>query len=256
MVFDAFLRIVSVVVDPILNPLLLLHPTVAMLLLSFAITLIITLIYKYTTKQAVMKELRDQLKKGRERVRKVKNDPKKQLEIQRSMMSTQHKYMMHSFRAMIFTFLPIIILLGWLQTHFAIDPYSPDDIIDVSAQFVTGARGEVTLSADADIVFVTNATQRIDTDTRSAQWQIQAPNGTHILRFDSDGEVAQTPLVVGSRILPYGGTTRSEIYRSVRVEYDKLIILNLFGWKLGWFGAYFLFSIFFSIALRKLLRVY
>ena len=45
-------------------------------------------------------------------------------------------------------------------------------------------------------------------------------------------------------------------WESIQVMHNKLITLNLFGWKLGWLGAYLIFSIVTSIGLRKLFKVY
>ena len=44
--------------------------------------------------------------------------------------------------------------------------------------------------------------------------------------------------------------------KSIFVDRGKLIVLNLFGWKLGWLGAYIIFSIVFSMGLRKILKIH
>ena len=42
----------------------------------------------------------------------------------------------------------------------------------------------------------------------------------------------------------------------IDVGNEKVIGLNLFGWKLGWLGTYIIFSIAFSLTLRKLLGLH
>ena len=44
--------------------------------------------------------------------------------------------------------------------------------------------------------------------------------------------------------------------KEIRIDYKKNEMLNIFGWKLGWLGTYILFSLAFSIALRKAMNLY
>ena len=43
---------------------------------------------------------------------------------------------------------------------------------------------------------------------------------------------------------------------SLEINYKKKIILNLLGWEMGWLAVYIIFSIVFSLALRKVMKVY
>lgn len=90
-------------------------PKIALIIISFLLTLIITVVYKLTTNQKMLKETKEELKEMQKEMRELKNDPKKMMEKQKELMEKNMKMMMHSFKPMIFTFLPIIIIFGWLR---------------------------------------------------------------------------------------------------------------------------------------------
>lgn len=93
-------------------------PLWGLIIISFILTLLITLTYKFLTKQHLMKEWKESLKNYQEQIKNHKHDHKKVMEIQKPMMEVQMKYMMHSFRPLLFTFLPLILIFNWLRTVF------------------------------------------------------------------------------------------------------------------------------------------
>jgi len=42
----------------------------------------------------------------------------------------------------------------------------------------------------------------------------------------------------------------------IRIDNNPKKLLNIFGWKVGWLWAYIIFSIIFSMLLRKIIKVY
>jgi len=91
------------------------NPLFGMIFISFILTLIVTLIYKYTTDQKSMKDLKDELKNLQKKMKEHKEDAGKMMEIQKEAMEKNIKYMKHTFVPMILTFLPIIIIFGWIK---------------------------------------------------------------------------------------------------------------------------------------------
>ncbi|OYT41536.1 hypothetical protein B6U80_01185 [Candidatus Pacearchaeota archaeon ex4484_26] len=91
------------------------YPAVFMIVISFIISIFITLIYKYATNQQEMKRLKDELKELQKKAKEHKNEPEKVLEIQKELASKNLEYMKHSFKPMIYTFIPIIIVFWWLK---------------------------------------------------------------------------------------------------------------------------------------------
>ena len=91
------------------------NPLFGMVFISLILTLLVTLIYKYTTNQKAMKELKDELKSLQGKMKEHKEDNSKMMEIQKEAMEKNIKYMKHTFVPMILTFLPIIIIFGWIK---------------------------------------------------------------------------------------------------------------------------------------------
>lgn len=82
--------------------------------ISFIITLLITLAYKYLTNQVVMKELKAKMKE----LQATMKEDRTNKEAQKEFMSIQMGYMKHSFKPMLYTFLPLILIFGWMRTTF------------------------------------------------------------------------------------------------------------------------------------------
>lgn len=90
----------------------------SVIILSFIITLLITLIYKYTTNQLFMKEIKDKQKQYQKEAKELKHDPKLMMEKQKEAMKLTGQYFKHSMKPMIYTFIPIILIFGWMKTNF------------------------------------------------------------------------------------------------------------------------------------------
>lgn len=102
----------------VFSPLVLWNPLIGLILISFILTLLITLAYKFLTKQHLMKEWKGQLKDYQKQIKENKKDHQKVLELQKPMMEVQMKYMMHSFKPLLFTFIPLILIFNWLRAVF------------------------------------------------------------------------------------------------------------------------------------------
>ena len=113
--------------EPVLGPFLSLGPFWAIFIISLILTLLVTVIYKYATNQKRMKQLKDELKKLQKDMKSLKDNPKKMMKKQKELMSKNMEYMKHSFRATIFTIIPVIIVFGWLNANLAYDPLIADE---------------------------------------------------------------------------------------------------------------------------------
>lgn len=96
----------------------------SVIILSFLITLLITVIYKYTTDQNYMKEIRTKQKQYQKEMKDLRDDPKAMMEKQKEAMSLTGKYFKHSMKPMIYTFLPIILIFGWMRTQYIVEGVS------------------------------------------------------------------------------------------------------------------------------------
>jgi uncharacterized membrane protein (DUF106 family) len=99
------------------------NPVLGIFLLSSVISLLITLVYKYTIDQEQMKELKKRQKDTQAKIKEHKNNPQKAMELNKELMSQTGEMMKHQFKPMLFTFLPIIILFRWMRAIFVSTPF-------------------------------------------------------------------------------------------------------------------------------------
>jgi uncharacterized membrane protein (DUF106 family) len=91
------------------------YPKASVIILSFAVTLVMTIVTKYFTNQSRMKELKGIQKACQIKLKDNKGNPEKMAEIQKEMMACSMELMKHSFKPMLITFLPIIIFFWWVR---------------------------------------------------------------------------------------------------------------------------------------------
>src|SRR3989338_4722837 len=147
--------------SPIMDPLLVLPPLWIVIIISLVVTLIITLIYKWTTDQNLMKQLKDEMKEFQKEMKELKQHPEKMMEVQKKDMQTNMKYMMHSMKSTLFTFIPIILIFGWMNANVAYEPINPGENFAVDAFFAKGITGAATLNAPNGIDVAGNKSQSI-----------------------------------------------------------------------------------------------
>jgi len=242
--------------DILLGWTLLLQPLYAILLMSLLVSLITVLVYKYTTDQNLMKQLKDEMKAFQKQAKELKEHPEQAMAVQKKAMETNMKYTMHSFSSTLYTIVPIILIFGWLSAHYAFLPITPGQEFSVELGINSGTTGNVTATAPEGVQ-LTGESMRTITDG-SAIFTFNGDEGPHTLTFDAGGKEYTTKVLV-TRGRGYENPLSLQSdgpVRSILVGNKKLIVMDLFGWQLGWLGSYIIFSIVFSLALRKALKVY
>ena len=96
------------------------YPRTSVILLSFLVTLFMTLVTKKFTNQSRMKELKDIQKACRIKLKDAKGDAKKMLDINKEMMECSMELMKHSFKPLLITFLPLIIFFWWVRGIYSV----------------------------------------------------------------------------------------------------------------------------------------
>jgi len=96
------------------------NPKVSIIILSFLVTLFITIVTYYMTDRKRMKELKDKQKALRAEIKKYRDNPSKMMELNKQMMEDMPEQLKHSFKPMIITIIPIIIVFAWLRSTFAL----------------------------------------------------------------------------------------------------------------------------------------
>jgi len=95
------------------------YPRVGLIIIASLVSLIMVIVYKYTTNQERMKEIKDLNKKLQEEMKKCKDNPEKMLECQKKILELSGEMMKSSFTPMLITMLPLFVLIAWLRNFYA-----------------------------------------------------------------------------------------------------------------------------------------
>jgi len=98
-----------------IEELMIMYPKTSIILFSILITLLMTLVTKFFTDQKRMKELKEIQKQCQIKIKDAKGDLKTQTQIQSEMMSCSLEMMKYSMKPMLITFIPLLILIGFLR---------------------------------------------------------------------------------------------------------------------------------------------
>lgn len=94
------------------------NPLAALIIITFIMTLAVTLIYKYATDQEVMKSIKNEIKEIQKKVKEFKNQPDKVMKHNKELMEKQLVLFKQSFKPMLITLLPILFLFTWLRATY------------------------------------------------------------------------------------------------------------------------------------------
>lgn len=95
------------------------YPRIGLIVIASLVSLLMVIVYKYTTNQERMKEIKDLNKKFQEEMKKCKDNPQKMLECQKKVLALLGEMMNSSFIPMLITMLPLFVLIAWLRNFYA-----------------------------------------------------------------------------------------------------------------------------------------
>lgn len=258
MVLDMFSGISQKLFDPILSPLLNIPLVWSILIICLIISVITTLIYKYTTDQNLMKQLKSEMKELQAEIKRLKDNPKEAMKVQQKAMQTNMKYTMQSFKSMFFTIIPVLLIFGWFTANLAYEPIHAGEEFTVTALMKSGSEGNVDLIVPEGITVLSNSTKPVIDN--KAEWTLSAEkNGDYLLEFRYNKDVVYKDLKIDDKRYAKPVETYKNAFKMIQINNKKTYPFGdfrIFGWQPGWFGTYIIFSIIFSIILRKLFKVY
>ena len=95
------------------------NPKLWILIFSFIVTIVITIVNYYFTDRELMKNIKQKQKSLREEMKQHKNNPQKMMELNGKMMEDMPAQMKQSFKIMLITMVPLLIFFNWLRNMFA-----------------------------------------------------------------------------------------------------------------------------------------
>ncbi len=242
--------------DPILEPFLNIAPIWSIIIISFVLSIFITLVYKFMTNQELMKQMKDDIKNSQKRAKELKNEPQHAMAVQKKAMETNMKYMMHSFKPMLITFIPLILIFGWLNAHYGVEAINPNEYFTITLSFDEAEQGSVELLSQEGIEVTGSATKEIIDG--KAQWELKAAEGEYLLDFRHNDRTYTKRIITTEKQVYTQPTEKisGNAVKEIKTGQEKLVLLTLFGWKLGWLITYIIFSLIFTLAVRKVLKVH
>lgn len=259
--------VLNAILDPILSPLLKLHPLLAIIIISFILSWLMTLAYKKFTDQDLMKRLKSEIKEFQEEMKTLRDKPEKMMEVQKRAMETNMKYMMQSFKPTLITFIPLIIIFGWLHTHMGYYPLQENQEFSALLEFDNPTRGNVTIVVPGQITLLGNGTQQILEN--KATFMMKGKTGEYMLKYQFNGEEYKNSIIISENeglteykqpVTPIKKSKLVKITMSNKKvqPFQGIPLLQAIPWisSFGWLGTYIIFSIIFSISLRKVMKVY
>ncbi|MBN2367404.1 DUF106 domain-containing protein [Candidatus Woesearchaeota archaeon] len=260
--------------DPVLGWLLYLDPALAILIVSLIVSLITSLALKLLTDQTLMKDLKEEQKELQKEMKELKNNPNKLAKVNERFMETNMKYMSHSMRPTLFTFLPIILVFGWLSSHIGYYPILPGENFQLTALFEKDAEGEIVLEVPDGIQIVDEAEKEVLHE--EVDWLLKGDEGEYELLVKyKDKEYLKNVIITNERkyapvekdfkkrILFFSssdenGLNKLELSNEKILPFENVPVVKdlpwISGW--GWFGSYIFFSLIFSMSLRRLMNIY
>ncbi|MCB9362435.1 DUF106 domain-containing protein [Candidatus Woesearchaeota archaeon] len=254
---------INAILDPIFSPLLALGNFYAILILAFLISLMITVIYKMATDQQQMKYYKDKIKKHQEEMKAAKDDPDKVMKIQKKAMAINMEYMKLSMKPTLYTFIPIILIFGWMSSTFAFTPLLADEPFMITVQVDKSFDDELRLGSNG---LSLESSESVLPQNGFATWKLSGPEGVYIIDVSAPAEIKQAQVFIGEQEhIPDSDVMFNDgSIRKISIGYGKnrpmedIPILGSIPWigSFGWLGTYILFSIIFSISIRKILKVH
>ena len=251
--------------DPILKPLLAMHPALAIGIIALIISLLVVLVYKKFTDQDLMKRLKDEIKELQTEMKTLKDQPEQMMKVQKRAMETNMKYMMKSFKPTLVTFIPIIIIFGWLNAHFAFAPIIMGEDFSVTIDVTEGLTGEVSLVVPEGLSLLNGGESSKEIYESKVIWFLRGDQfGEYNLAFSyNDKEYVKDVVIVEGpserEYAPPVKVLKKELLKKITVSNDKMTPFGdfaIFGYRPGWLMTYIFFSLVFSLGLRKWLKVY
>ncbi len=222
------------------------------------------------TDQDLMKRLKEEIKELQTEMKTLQSNPARMTEMNKKAMETNMKYMMHSMKPTLVTFLPIILIFGWLNSNIAYDPLVVGEEFSVELEFYEGITGVIAATVPEGLTLMNNEVYAIKdnkvrlvfkpeiTGTYTIQYALLNDAGEQQKTWEHDVKIAPSDSKKGYEkpLIP----VKDKLLKTITVSLQKFKPLgenfNIFGWYPGWIALYIVLSLVCSLGLRKWLKVY
>lgn len=209
-------------------------PALVIMSVSFIISLLIQLSYKFLTDQDKMHELKSRQKELQHSLK----DPNSSKEKQQEAMQVNMEFMKMSFKPTMYTMLPILLIVTTLGSMFAYAPLDNYFSIEVPSEEVQ-IYGENIVELDRDISSEKTVLELRSDKNGLNDLEIQTLDNNYQLNIDVGGTSHTVPAgvnLIQPSLKPWGE-------------------FSLFGWQPGWLGVYIITSLVSSLIFRRVFNL-
>lgn len=231
-----------------------LDPAISLFIISLITVTLSTISYKYFSDQVKIKAIKDDIERLNKEMKEHKSNLDKQTELSAKIIKLNFEMMNLILKPSLYTMIPMMLVFIWLSAVFSQNPILPSSSFRVD--ILPSAVSDQSIDVYENIVKTSfnkfeliNRTQNLD----NVILYYKAPSFLGNYEYSLEGN--DKLITVSNHPIYFDRSTKLKNYE-VRIVTDKLIILNLFGWKLGYLGSYLIFAIFINAIVRKLLNVY
>lgn len=265
------IKIISEFFDVVLSPFSGMSPYAGLTAVSVVTGVVMVFLYRWTTDQEKLKQIRDRIKIHFLEIRLFKEDMAEMFTIQKDIMKENLNYLRYTFKSAVLLIIPIIFIVIDLNARYSYYPIHPGNSFVVSA--IAGDPGSlerIELALPEGLAMDVQA-MRIP-EERRVSWQVRSgSSGTYNLTFHQ-GEKQYIHHVVISNLIQrlqpeinqqtdwisyltsMGGSLPSDSpIEAIRIEYPEQE--SFFGLQPGWLYFFFLISMIAGLAVKKFMKL-
>jgi uncharacterized membrane protein (DUF106 family) len=250
-------------------------PWVAMILISLLTALLMLFIYKKTSNQVAIKQVKSQIKASLLELRLYQNDFRTLLSSQKKLLTANWRYLLLNLKPLLIMIIPIFLILAQLNLWFNYKSIQPGETFLLKVKFIDEvdmAGINLDLEAPKGLMVETPVLRILD--EREADWRLRLEDQVLeplIIKVNSQRYQKEIPPIKNSlgRIstirvkknlwqeLLYPGEKSlpaESVINRIELVYPEQR-LNFLGIGFHWLVAYFLLSIIFGLALKRPFKV-
>jgi uncharacterized membrane protein (DUF106 family) len=261
--------------DVLFYPFRSLSPWIGMVLVSFLTGLLMLFVFKWTSNQKGIRQVKNKIKAHLLELRLYKDSLALQLKAQGNILRCNLKYIGYSAKPMVVMILPLVLIIIQLNFWFGYQSLTPNQSVLLKVKLKEN-QNPMTLLLEikpSPEIMIETPPLRIE-EFREINWRFSAKEqGIHQLSLVLNGEtvtkkvsVAQKPLSKISPVKTGKNFIPQVLYpaepplkarvpvKSIEIQYPTQN-MNLFGWHIHWLIVYFVLSIIFGFIFKGVFKV-
>ncbi|MEM2121575.1 MAG: EMC3/TMCO1 family protein [Candidatus Woesearchaeota archaeon] len=250
----------NAVLNPIFSPLINLSPAIVIAIFGALISIITTIIYKYTTPQKELKNLREESSKLQKRIKELQkkvNDPEAQKEMMKlnsQILALSGKQLRYTMNSTLITFIPLILIFSWINANYAYQPLMPNQDFNITFYFKELPKND-SLEIYPEGTSIVNKT--IDFSKNTITYTLKGIDGSYLLTLNYDDEKKDKEIIITEK-QKYEKPVENYPKENLKkiVVSNKPLRIKILGISMSWIWYYIIIALITSTLFRKFFKVY